>query len=78
MYAAAAKEIRDGKMFGELKTYGYDAPGGGGADLMYSKDAAFNPAVPAPIVSEINSVKAKLAKKELKLTVTKEDARGGI
>jgi basic membrane protein A len=78
MYAAAAKEVRDGRMFGELKTYGYDAPGGGGADLMYSKEAAFNPAVPAAVVSEVNAVKTKLASKQLTLTVTKEDARGGI
>jgi simple sugar transport system substrate-binding protein/basic membrane protein A len=78
MYAAAAKEVRDGKMFGELKTFGYDAPAGSGAELMYSKEAPFNPAVPAAVVSEVNAVKAKLAGKQLALTVTKEDARGGI
>jgi simple sugar transport system substrate-binding protein/basic membrane protein A len=78
MYAAAAKDVREGKFFGELKVYGYDAPGGSGADLMYAKDRAFNPVVPASVAGEIEALRKKLASGELRLKVTKEDARGGV
>jgi simple sugar transport system substrate-binding protein/basic membrane protein A len=78
MYAAAAKEVHEGKLFGELKTYGYDSPSGSGAELMYSKERAFNEAVPASVVAELEAVKKRLQSKALKLNVTKEDARGGV
>lgn len=78
MYAATATELREGKTFGELKTYGYDASSGSGAELMYSKEAVFNPAVPAAVAAEIEGVKGKLQSKALVLKVSKEDARGGI
>jgi simple sugar transport system substrate-binding protein/basic membrane protein A len=78
MHAAAAKDVREGKFFGELKNFGYDAPSGPGADLMYSKDRAFNPAVPAAAAADVEAAKKRLASKQLVLKVSKEDARGGI
>ncbi len=78
MYVAAVNDARAGKLKPELMTYGYDAPSGSGAELMYSKEKSFNPAVPAAVIAELEAVKKKLASGELKLKVTKEDARGGV
>jgi simple sugar transport system substrate-binding protein/basic membrane protein A len=78
MYVAAVNDARAGKLKPELMTYGYDAPSGSGAELMYSRDKAFNPAVPAAVAAELEAIKKKLASGELKLKVTKEDARGGV
>src|SRR5205807_40889 len=49
-----------------------------GADLKYSDSQAFGAAVPAAIAAEIEAVKKKFTNGELKVTVTKEDARGGV
>ena len=58
--------------------YGYDLPAGSGADLKYSDSKAFGPAVPAAVAEAVEAVKKKFASGELKVTVTKEDARGGV
>jgi basic membrane protein A len=78
MYAAAAKAIKDGSIKPELTMYGYDSAAGSGADLKYSDAKPFGPAVPAAVADEVEAVKKKLASGELKVTVTKEDARGGV
>jgi simple sugar transport system substrate-binding protein/basic membrane protein A len=78
MYAAAAKAIKDGTIKPELTMYGYDSAAGSGADLKYSDAKAFGPAVPEAIAAEVEAAKKKLATGEIKVTVTKEDARGGV
>lgn len=77
MYAAAVAEARAGKLKPGLVTYGYEAASPG-ADFMYAKDKAFNPAIPAAVIAEIEALKKKFAAGTLKLTVTKQDARGGV
>ncbi len=78
MYVAAANDVKAGKLKAELMTYGYNAPSGSGAELMYATDKSFNAAVPKEVVAEIEAIKKKLASGELKVAVAKEDARGGI
>jgi simple sugar transport system substrate-binding protein/basic membrane protein A len=78
MYTAAVVDAAAGKLKPELITYGYNSPSGSGAELMYSKDHAFNAAVPKDVIAEIEAIKKKFASGELKLNVTKEDARGGV
>jgi simple sugar transport system substrate-binding protein/basic membrane protein A len=78
MYAAAAKAIRDGTIKPQLMMYGYDSPAGSGADLKYSENKAFGSAVPADVAAAVEAVKKKFATGELKVTVTKDDAHGGV
>jgi len=78
MHVAAAKAARAGTLKPELITYGYDAPAGSGAELKYSPEAAYNPLVPAEVVAELEAVKKRLASGELKVTVSRDDARGGL
>ncbi len=78
MYTAAATEARAGTLKPELIAYGYEAKGGPGADLMYSKDSGYASSVPKEVVAELESIKKRFASGQLKLTVTKEDARGGV
>jgi simple sugar transport system substrate-binding protein/basic membrane protein A len=78
MYVAAANESRAGKLKPELTTYGFNAPSGSGAELLYAKDKSYNAAVPKEVIAELEAVKKKLASGELKVNVTKEDARGGV
>jgi basic membrane protein A len=77
MYVAAVADASAGKLKAELITYGYNAPSGSGADLVYAKDKSLNPAVPPAIAAELEAVKKKLASGEIKVNVTREDARGG-
>ena len=78
MYVAAAAEAQAGKLKPELITYGFNAASGSGAELQYAKDKPYNPVVPAAVVAELEAVKKKFASGELKLSVAKEDARGGL
>jgi simple sugar transport system substrate-binding protein/basic membrane protein A len=78
MYVAAVTDFRAGKLVADYQVYGFNAPSGSGADLQYSKERAFNAAVPAPVIAELEGIKKKFASGELKLKVTKEDARGGV
>lgn len=78
MYVAAVKDYRAGKLVADYQVYGYGAAGGSGADLQYSKERPFNAAVPANVIAELEALKKKFASGELKLKVTKEDARGGV
>ncbi len=78
MYTAAAAEARAGTLKPTLIAYGYENKGAPGADLTYSKDAAYAPSVPKPVADEIEGLKKRFASGALKLTVSKEDARGGL
>ncbi len=58
--------------------YGLNSKGCTGAELQYDKEKELNPAVPAEVVDAVQAVKKKFASGDLKVSVTKEDARGGI
>jgi basic membrane protein A len=77
MYAAAAADVKAGKLSGEFKLYGLDTAGSSGAALGYSPDAAYNPAVPAAVITELDDIKKQIASGALKIEPTREDARGG-
>ena len=76
IYASAVTDLRAGKLSGHYIAYGYNTPTGG-AELRYSADRALNPAVPAGVAAELETVKKKLASGEIKVKPSKEDARGG-
>ena len=78
MYGAAADESKAGTLGGKFELYGLNSKGCTGAELLYTKDKELNPAVPQDVVDELQAVKKKFASGELKVSVTKEDARGGI
>jgi basic membrane protein A len=78
MYVAAAAEARAGTLKPALITYGYEAKAGPGADLMYSKTSGYAPVVPKAVVAELEALKKKFASGQLKVSVSKEDARGGL
>jgi simple sugar transport system substrate-binding protein/basic membrane protein A len=77
IYAAAVTDLRAGKLTGHYIAYGYNTPTGG-ADLHYTAERALNPAVPAAVAAELETVKKKLASGEIKVKPTKDDARGGV
>jgi len=78
MYVAAAETSKaGGKVGGQFVVYGLNTPGSTGAELRVTADSAYNAAVPAAVIAEIDDVKKKFASGELKVSVTKEDARGG-
>ncbi len=78
MYLAAAKAAGAGKLTPGLTVYGFNAPTGSGAELLVAKDQPYNKAVPPAVVAELEAIKKKFASGELKLNVSKEDARGGV
>jgi basic membrane protein A and related proteins len=77
MYSASAEASKTGKVGGQYMLYGYSAQGATGADLRLSADRAYNAAVPEAVATEIEGLKKKFASGDLKLSVTREDARGG-
>jgi len=77
VYATAVTDLRGGKLATGYVSYGYHSAGTTGADLLYGEGKAFNAAVPAAVVSEIDGLKKKLASGALKVTPVKDDARGG-
>lgn len=78
MYGAAADEAKAGTLGGKFELYGLNSKGCTGAELLYTKDKELNPAIPQDVVDELQAVKKKFASGELKISVTKEDARGGL
>ncbi|MBV9674478.1 MAG: BMP family protein [Verrucomicrobia bacterium] len=78
MYGTAADEAKAGKLGGKFELYGFNTPGCTGAELLYTKDQAFSPQVPPDVVAELEGLKKKFAAGELKVSVTRQDARGGI
>jgi simple sugar transport system substrate-binding protein/basic membrane protein A len=77
IYAAAAADLSAGRLAFGFVAYGFHSQGTNGADLRYSTERAYHPAVPAAVAAEIEAVKKKLAAGELKLKPTKDDARSG-
>ena len=78
VYVTAVHDLRAGKLISGYVAYGYNTPGTSGADLLYSESRAYNPAVPAAVITEIDGVRKKFASGSLKVTPTKDDARGGV
>lgn len=77
MYAAAAMDVKAGKVSGVYKVYGYDTPNSTGAALGYSPDRPYNVAVPASVIATLKSMQDDLGSGKLAIKPTKEDARGG-
>jgi simple sugar transport system substrate-binding protein/basic membrane protein A len=80
MYSAAATAVAKdgvGSVGGKYVLYGLNTPGSTGAELLWQDGKPYNPVVPAAVVSELDAIKAKFASGELKVPVTKDDARGG-
>lgn len=78
MYSQAAIGAKGGKLTAKFVAYGYDtADKTTGAALAYSKSAEFNPAVPPAVVAEVEKVKKQFATGALKLSPTRQDAKGG-
>ena len=77
VYATAVTDLRAGKLATGYVGYGYHSAGTTGADLLYGEGKAFNTAVPATVIAEIDGLKKKLASGALKVTPVKDDARGG-
>ena len=78
MYGAAADESKKGTLGGKFELYGLNSKDCTGAALLYSKDKELNPLVPEDVVDQIQAVKKKFTSGELKISVTKDDAHGGI
>ncbi|HBV2059475.1 TPA: BMP family protein [Klebsiella pneumoniae] len=78
MYAAAVQQNKTESVGGKYLIYGLGSSGTTGARLRYSKELEFNPAVPASVVGELEKIKKQLASGQLKINVTRQDARGGI
>ena len=77
VYVTAVNELRAGKLGGNYVAYGYHSAGTTGGELAYNEQRAFNPAVPATVAGEIETLKKKIASGQLKIQPTKQDARGG-
>ena len=77
MYGAAGEEAKSGTLGGRFQVFGLGTKGSTGADLAYAEGKPFNPKVPASAVAAVEAAKAKFASGELKVSVTKDDAKGG-
>ncbi len=77
MYAAAVRAAMAGTLPPQLEMFGFAAAAGSGADLAYGEGRGVNPIVPPAVMEELTGLRARFASGALKLTVTKEDARGG-
>lgn len=77
MYSAAVQAAAAGSLAPALQMYGFASPTGSGADLRYSEALELNPVVPQAVADAVAQTRARFASGDLKLTVTREDARGG-
>jgi simple sugar transport system substrate-binding protein/basic membrane protein A len=77
IYVAAVGDLKAGKLAPGYVAYGYNTPATSGADLRYSAERAFHPAVPAAVAAEIQGLMKKIGSGELKIKPTKDDARSG-
>ncbi len=77
MYASAAEASKTEKVGGKFVMYGFNTPGSTGADLRLTPDRAYNAAVPDSVAAELEGLKRKFASGELKVSVTRDDAKGG-
>lgn len=78
MYGAAGDEAKGGTLGGKFQVFGLASQGSTGAELGYKEGQPFNPKVPAEAVAAVEAAKAKFASGELKVAVTKDDAKGGV
>jgi basic membrane protein A and related proteins len=78
MYGAAADESKAGTIGGKFELYGLDNKGCTGAQLLYKEGKEFNPVVPESVVTELHELEKKFSSGELKVSVTQDDARGGV
>ena len=78
MYGAAADESKAGTIGGKFELYGLDNKGCTGAQLLYKEGKEFNPVVPESVVNELHELAKKFSSGELKVSVTQDDARGGV
>lgn len=78
MYGAAGDEAKAGTLGGKFQVFGLASKGSTGADLAYREGVAFNPKVPAEAVAAVDEAKKKFASGELKVAVTRDDAKGGV
>lgn len=77
MYSASGDEAKAGTLGGKFQVFGLGSKGSSGAELGYREGVAFNPKVPAEAVAAVDEAKRKFVSGELKVMVTKEDAKGG-
>lgn len=78
MYEAAGDEMRAGSLGGKFQLFGLASKGSTGAEISYQPGREFNPAVPVEAVAAVEEARKKFASGELKVTVTKDDAKGGV
>ena len=76
MYASVAADVKQNKLAGEYKVYGFDTSANG-AVLQLTADSAFNSAVSQDTIAELDKVAKRFTSGELKLVPTREDARAG-
>ncbi|GAN77494.1 ABC transporter [Acidisphaera rubrifaciens HS-AP3] len=77
MYGAAAADAKAGHLSGSFVQYGYaTADRTTGANFVYGS-GEFSPAVPKPVVDELMAMQKTFAAGGMKITPTREDARGG-
>lgn len=77
MFGSTADQVKAGKRFGTFVQYGYDTAPVTGASLQYDAGKAFNSAVPADLVKEIDDMAAQFKSGALKIAPTDDDARSG-
>ena len=77
MFGNTADQVKDGKLFGDFVQYGYDTAPVTGGTLQYTGRQAFNPIVPAAVVTELEDMATQFASGAMKIAPTEKDARGG-
>ena len=77
MYGAAGEAAASGTLGGKFMVYGLGTPGSTGADLGYAPGQELNPKVSAEAAAAVADAKKRFAAGELKVSVTKDDAKGG-
>src|SRR3984885_4210640 len=77
MFGSTSDQVKGGKLFGDFVQYGYDTAPVTGASLQYAEGKAFNPIVPAAVVTQIDDMAAQFKSGALKVTPTENDARSG-
>jgi simple sugar transport system substrate-binding protein/basic membrane protein A len=78
MYGAAGDASKAGTIGGTFTLYGLDTKACTGAELKYGEGQEFSPKVPADVIAELEALKKKFASGELKISVTADDAKGGV
>jgi basic membrane protein A len=78
MYATAAQETKNGTLGENFELYGLNSKGTTGAQLQYRAGQEFNPKVPSEVVDEVQGFKKRFSAGDLKVSVAKDDAHGGV